>query len=154
MKYCTNCGAKMEDEALFCSKCGTKAAPIIEEKKESYEEDQVVEETPKKPNKAVKGPAKPLHEEKLKEFLPVSLVVIAATILLWIIQNLVHPTDILRVMPLIIFTIIGGFYGILNLLRAKQCYKRQIYFKAALSLVLAVVLFTCTIIDLITLIGG
>ena len=102
MKYCTNCGAKMEDEALFCSKCGTKAAPIIEEKKESYEEDQVVEETPKKPNKAVKGPAKPLHEEKLKEFLPVSLVVIAATILLWIIQNLVHPTDILRVMPLII----------------------------------------------------
>lgn len=27
MKYCTNCGEKLEDKALFCSQCGTKQIP-------------------------------------------------------------------------------------------------------------------------------
>ena len=24
MKYCENCGAKLEDDALFCGECGAK----------------------------------------------------------------------------------------------------------------------------------
>ena len=154
MKYCTKCGAQMVDDALFCPRCGTRVAPMPEENKEPVYEEPVSQEAPKKANKAVKGQAKPAYEQTLKEFLPVSLVIFVCTLALWIVQALAHPTDILRFMPLIIFTLIGGTYGFLNFSRALQCYKRQIYFKAALSLVLSVALFTCVIINIIKLIGG
>jgi len=154
MKYCTKCGAQMVDDALFCPRCGTRVAPIVEENKEPVYEEPVSQEAPKKANKAVKGQAKPAYEQTLKEFLPISLVIFVCQLALWIVQALAHPTDILRFMPLIIFTLIGGTYGFLNFSRALQCYKRQIYFKAALSLVLSVALFTCVIINIIKLIGG
>ena len=154
MKYCTKCGAQMVDEALFCPRCGTKVASIPEENKEPVYEEPVSQETPKKANKAVKGRAKPAYEQTLKEFLPLSLVIFVGHLALWIVQALAHPTGILSFMPLIIFTLTGVTYGITNISRAFKCYKRQIYFKAALSLVLSVVLFTCAIIDVIKLIGG
>ena len=144
----------MVDEALFCPRCGTKVVSIPEENKEPVYEEPVSQEAPKKANKAVKGQAKPAYEQTLKEFLPISLVIFVCQLALWIVQALAHPTDILRFMPLIIFTLIGGTYGFLNFSRALQCYKRQIYFKAALSLVLSVALFTCVIINIIKLIGG
>ena len=31
MKYCTKCGAPMNDDALFCPKCGNKVEEIKEE---------------------------------------------------------------------------------------------------------------------------
>lgn len=28
MRTCSNCGAPLDNDALFCTECGTKAAPI------------------------------------------------------------------------------------------------------------------------------
>lgn len=154
MKYCTKCGTPMPDDACFCPKCGTKVAEIVEQENEPIKEERVVQETPKKANKNVKSPAKPLHEQNLKDFLPLSLIVIIGSLALWIVQSLAHPTGILRVMPLIIFMIPSVSYGAMNLIRAIKCYKLQSYYKAALSLVLSGLLITCLIIDFIRLIGG
>ncbi len=154
MKYCTKCGAQMSDDALFCPKCGTKAAMITEEHNEPVKEEPIVEEAPKKTRKYIKSPAKPLHEQTLKEFLPMSLAIIVCTLVFWIVQGLVHPTGILRIMPFIVFLLIGGSYGVVNIRRAMQCYKKEIYFNAALSLVLAVILITCSIVDIILMIVG
>ena len=154
MKYCTKCGAQMVDEARFCPKCGNKVAEITEQAYEPSQQEPVVKEAPKTANKNVKSPAKPLHEQTLKDFLPLSLIVIIGSLALWIIQSLSHPDGILRVMPLIIFMIPSGAYGAMNLMRAIKCYKLQSYYKAALSFVLSGLLITCLIIDLIRLIGG
>ena len=144
----------MPDDARFCPKCGTKVAEIVGQENEPIKEERVVQETPKKANKNVKSPAKPLHEQNLKDFLPLSLAVIIGSLALWIVQSLAHPDGILRVMPLIIFMIPSGAYGAMNLVRAIKCYKLQSYYKAALSFVLSGLLITCLIIDLIRLIGG
>ena len=154
MKYCTKCGAQMVDEARFCPKCGNKVAEITEQAYEPSQQEPVVQESPKTANKNVKSPAKPLHEQTLKDFLPLSLVIVICTFALWIVQSLAHPTGILRVMPLIIFMIPSATYGAMNLIRAVKCYKLQSYYKAALSLVLSGLLITCLIIDFIRLIGG
>ena len=144
----------MVDEARFCPKCGNKVAEITEQAYEPSQQEPVVQEVPKTAKKNVKSPAKPLHEQTLKDFLPLSLIVIIGSLALWIVQSLAHPDGILRAMPLIIFMIPSGAYGAMNLIRAIKCYKLQSYYKAALSLVLSGLLITCLIIDVIRLIGG
>lgn len=47
--FCENCGAKMPDNAKFCTECGTKVSPVVEETKPVVEEPKVekikIEET-------------------------------------------------------------------------------------------------------------
>jgi uncharacterized membrane protein YvbJ len=40
MVYCSNCGAKIDDEALFCPKCGTKT-PKGKEANVPYPSDEI-----------------------------------------------------------------------------------------------------------------
>ncbi|MBO7563219.1 MAG: zinc ribbon domain-containing protein [Bacteroidales bacterium] len=56
MKYCTNCGTQLSDDAKFCSVCGTKqeAVKTAEPKKPA---------APKKPASAPKKPAAPPKQE-------------------------------------------------------------------------------------------
>ena len=156
MKYCTKCGAQMNDDALFCPKCGTKFEEVIEESnQEAIEEKPVApEETSKpKPNAKVKGKATPLHEQKVKEFLPVPLALIGCSIALWIINAVGSPTGIVKIMPLLLFMMLSIFLGVMSLIRGIKTINRKIYFNAALSFTLLVLLFTCLIIDFVFLIG-
>lgn len=147
MKYCTKCGAQMDDDALFCPKCGTKVEEVAEDKPAP----QPVEESPKT-NAKVKGARVSIHEQTVKQFLPLPLALIACSIALWIINAVGNTSGIARVMPLLLFMFLSGFLGVMSLIRAIKTMKMQLYFKSALSFVLFALLVTCLIIDFVFLI--
>lgn len=59
MKFCTNCGTKLNDDDLFCYNCGTKCPPMKEEAPKVEEE--------KKPALKIPPTQDPSLEEKRKE---------------------------------------------------------------------------------------
>ena len=154
MKYCTKCGAQMNDDALFCPKCGTKVEEIVEDKiaPQPVEEKPVINEETPKTNAKIKGQRVSIHEQPVKQFLPLPLVLIGCSIALWIINTVGNTSGITRVMPLLIFMFLSGFLGVMSLIRAIKTIKRQLYFKSALSFVLFALLVTCLIIDFVFLI--
>ena len=155
MKYCTKCGAQMNDDALFCPKCGTKVE-VVEEKitPQPVEEKPVANEDTPKTNAKIKGQKIPLHEQKVSSFLPVPLALIGCSIVLWIINAVGNTSGITRIMPLLIFMFLSGFLGVMSMIRAIKTIKRQLYFKAALSFALFALLVTCLIIDFVFLINS
>ena len=167
MKYCTKCGAPMNDDALFCPKCGTKVEEVIEEKvvpqpveekpaEKPVEEKPVANQEPPKTNAnaKVKGARLSIHEQPVKQFLPVPLALIGCSIALWIINALGNTSGITRIMPLLIFMFLSGFLGVMSLIRGIKTINRKLYFKAALSFVLFALLVTCLIIDFIFLVNS
>ncbi len=156
MKYCTKCGAPMNDDALFCPKCGTKVEEIVEEKvaPQSVEEKPVANQEPPKTNAKVKGARVSIHEQPVKQFLPVPLALIGCSIALWIINAVGNTSGITRIMPLLIFMFLSGFLGVMSLIRGIKTINRKLYFKAALSFVLFALLVTCLIIDFIFLVNS
>ena len=167
MKYCTKCGAPMNDDALFCPKCGTKVEEVIEEKvvpqpveekpaEKPVEEKPVANQEPPKTNAnaKVKGARLSIHEQPVKQFLPVPLALIGCSIALWIINAVGNTSGITRVMPLLIFMFLSGFLGVMSLIRGIKTINRKLYLKAALSFVLFALLVTCLIIDFIFLVNS
>lgn len=151
MKFCTKCGAPMNDDALFCPKCGTKVKEVIEEKSTTQpieEKSAPYEETPKI-NAKVNGARVSIHEQPVKQFLPAPLALIGCSIVLWIVNAVGNTSGITRVMPLLIFMLLSGFLSVMSMIRAIETLKRQLYFKSALSFVLFALLVTCLIIDFI-----
>ena len=141
MKYCKNCGAPIDDNALFCSNCGTK----IEENNEQKTE---VKETP---NNNVKGQKVPLYEQEVKNFLPFPLGIIGFSLIMWIINGVANTSGILKIMPLLVLVFLSGAFAATSIMRMLQTYKRQMYFKSALSLMLSVLLVTCLIVNFVYL---
>jgi len=156
MKYCTKCGAPMNDDALFCPKCGTKVEEVIEEKSiaQPVEEKSAPKEEAPKTNAKVKGAKVSIHEQTVKQFLPVPLALIGCSIALWIVNAIGNTSGITRVMPLLLFMFLSGFLSVMSMIRAIKTLKRQLYFKAALSFVLFALLVTCLIIDFIFLVNS
>jgi hypothetical protein len=156
MKYCTKCGAQMNDDALFCPKCGTKVEEIVEDKPapQPVKEKPVANQEPPKTNAnvKVKGARLSIHEQPVKQFLPVPLALIACSIALWIINAVGNTSGIGRIFPLLIFMFLSGFLSVMSMIRAVKTLNRKIYFKAALSFVLFALLVTCLIIDFVYLI--
>lgn len=155
MKYCIKCGAPMGDDALFCPKCGTKVEEVIEEKSttQPVEEKSAPNEEAPKTNAKVKGARVSIHEQPVKQFLPLPLALIGCSIALWIVNALGNTSGITRVMPLLIFMLLSGFLSVMSMIRAIKTLKRQLYFKAALSFVLFALLVTCLIIDFVFLVS-
>ena len=156
MKFCTKCGAPMNDDALFCPKCGTKVEEVVEEKlpTQPVEKKSAPNEEVPKTNVKVKGARLSIHEQPVKQFLPVPLALIGCSIALWIVNALGNTSGITRVMPLLIFMFLSGFLSVMSMIRAIKTLKRQLYFKAALSFVLFALLVTCLIIDFIFLVNS
>lgn len=159
MKYCTKCSAPMNDDALFCPKCGNKVEEVKEENfvLPTVEEEKPVEEkeTPQvNPNAKVKGQRVSIHEQKVSSFLPVPLALIACSIAIWIINTVGNTSGITRIFPLLIFMFLSGFLSVMSMIRAVKTLKRKIYFKAALSFVLFALLVTCLIIDFVFLVNS
>lgn len=164
MKYCTKCGAPMGDDSLFCPKCGAKVEEVVIEKpapqpveekpaEQPVEEKSVANQEPSKTNTNVKVKEAriSIHEQPVKQFLPVPLTVIACSIPLWIINAVGYTSGITRIMPLLIFMLLSGFLGVMSLIRGIKTINRKFYFKAALSFVIFVLLVTCLIIDFVFL---
>ena len=146
----------MNDDALFCPKCGTKVEEVIEEKsitQPAIEKSAPKEEAPKT-NAKVKGARLSIHEQPVKQFLPVPLALIGCSIALWIVNAIGNTSGITRVMPLLLFMFLSGFLSVMSMIRAIKTLKRQLYFKAALSFVLFALLVTCLIIDFIFLVNS
>ncbi len=250
MKYCTKCGTMLNDDDLFCSKCGKKvSSPLqpnndnvkVEDNKETIVETkepikevikeenaksvsnqepkneeaktEIIEEESKKVedtntlskeeiaveaktvNEASKENIKEtaveekekvaeenttketvieehkeiqanngkktkkrvsIHEETIKQFLPVPLVLIGCTIVFWIIDKKapLDPTAITRIFPLLLFMFISIFYSVMSMIRAIKTLKRKIYLKSALAFVLFGLLVTCALIDFIFLVNS
>ena len=159
MKYCTKCGAPMNDDALFCPKCGNKVEEVKEENfvLPTVEEEKPVEEkeAPQaNPNAKVKGQRVSIHEQKVSSFLPVPLALIACSIAIWIINTVGNTSGITRIFPLLLFMFLSGFLSVMSMIRAVKTLKRKIYFKAALSFVLFALLVTCLIIDFVFLVNS
>lgn len=164
MKYCTKCGAQLADEARFCSKCGApqpnmENAPAPSQQPvaqpsipQPVEEKQASNEETPKTNAKIKGARVSIHEQPVKQFLPLPLALIACSIALWIINAVGNTSGITRVMPLLLFMFLSGFFSVMSMIRAIKTIKRQLYFKSALSFVLFALLVTCLIIDFIFLI--
>lgn len=43
MKYCENCGAELEDSAVFCEECGAKVETVPQEKAVDSEQSKEAE---------------------------------------------------------------------------------------------------------------
>lgn len=86
MKYCTQCGAQLPDEAVFCGACGCKCEPLVIETKEKVvnvvvsDEPPTVKETsenkPSKDEKQEEKAGKPIWKGCLGFLLPIVLVIL------------------------------------------------------------------------------
>lgn len=165
----------MNDDALFCPKCGTKVEKVKEEKvtdifvekpapqpveekptEQPIQEKPVTNQEPPKTNAnaKVKGARVSIHEQPVKQFLPVPLALIGCSIALWIVNAVGNTSGITRVFPLLLFMFLSGFLSVMSMIRAIKTIKRQLYFKSALSFVLFALLVTCLIIDFIFLVNS
>ena len=97
-----------------------------------------------------------IHEETIKQFLPVPLVLIGCTIIFWIIDKCapLNPTAITRIFPLLLFMFISIFYSVMSMIRAIKTLNRKLYLKSALAFVLFGLLVTCALIDFIFLVNS
>ena len=162
----------MNDDALFCSKCGTKVEEVtnnnneevVEQKVEKVnannENKEVIEQKEEakpveapKANAKIKAKATPIYEQKIKEFLPISLAIIVSSIVVWIINGVAHPSGIGKIMPLLLFMLFTGGYAAISMVRAVKTLTRKIYYKSALSFVLFVLLVVCFIINFVYLVS-
>ena len=154
MKYCTKCGAQMNDDALFCPKCGTKVEVVEENNVLPIEEEKPAEKKDApKTNVKVKGQRTPLYEQKVRDILLIPLVIIGCSIAIWIINTVGNLTGVGKIMPLLLFMLFSGLHAAMSMIRAVKTLTRKIYFKSALSFVLFVLLVTCFIIDFVFLVS-
>jgi hypothetical protein len=62
MKYCENCGAELEDSAVFCEECGAKVETVPQEKAVDSEQSKEAE---KQENAVIDTSDKPVEKRKL-----------------------------------------------------------------------------------------
>lgn len=97
-----------------------------------------------------------IHEQKVKDFLPVSLIIIGGSIILWIINKMIpHNFSVFAdVFPFLLFLFMTIAYSVMSMIRAIKTLKRKIYFISVLSFVIFGLLVTCAIIDFIFLVNS
>lgn len=155
MKYCAKCGAPMNDDALFCSKCGAKFEEVVEQKQEEKpvaNEQQVVQEQPSG-KRVVKRAATPIYEQKIREFAPMSIAIVVCSMAMWILNATLHPSGITKVMPLLLFMLFCALYAVMSMVRAVKTLTRKMYLKSVLSFVFFGLLFVCFIINFVFLVS-
>lgn len=80
MKYCENCGAELEDSAVFCDECGARVETVPQEKAVDSEQSKEAE---KQENAVIDTSDKPV--EKRKRMIPILCGVIGVLIIVIII---------------------------------------------------------------------
>ena len=85
MKYCTNCGAKLTDEALFCEDCGFKQEIETPSKANSFNNDNSICNSNSKINK---------NTGKLKTFASVFIIIILLFFIISCIRSCFSPNSL------------------------------------------------------------
>ena len=88
MKYCENCGAELEDSAVFCEECGAKVETVPQEKAVDSEQSKEAE---KQENAVIDTSDKPV--EKRKRMIPILCGVIGVLIIVVIVIIIVTVTS-------------------------------------------------------------
>lgn len=88
MKYCENCGAELEDSAVFCDECGARVETVPQEKAVDSEQSKEAE---KKENAVIDTSDKPV--EKRKRMIPILCGVIGVLIIAVIVIIIVTVTS-------------------------------------------------------------
>ena len=87
MKYCENCGAELEDGAVFCDECGARVETVPQEKAVDSEQSKEAE---KQENAVIDTSDKPV--EKRKRMIPILCGVIGVLIIAVIVIIIVTVT--------------------------------------------------------------
>ena len=88
MKYCENCGAELEDSAVFCDECGARVEIVPQEKAVDSEQSKEAE---KQENAVIDTSDKPV--EKRKRMIPILCGVIGVLIIAVIVIIIVTVTS-------------------------------------------------------------
>lgn len=88
MKYCENCGAELEDSAVFCDECGARVETVPQEKAVDSEQSKEAE---KQENAVIDTSDKPV--EKRKRMIPILCEVIGVLIIAVIVIIIVTVTS-------------------------------------------------------------
>lgn len=88
MKYCENCGAELEDSAVFCEECGARVETVPQEKAVDSEQSKEAE---KQENAVIDTSDKPV--EKRKRMIPIFCGVIGVLIIAVIVIIIVTVTS-------------------------------------------------------------
>ena len=88
MKYCENCGAELEDSAVFCDECGATVETVPQEKAVDSEQSKEAE---KQENAVIDTSDKPV--EKRKRMIPILCGVIGVLIIAVIVIIIVTVTS-------------------------------------------------------------
>lgn len=88
MKYCENCGAELEDSAVFCDECGVRVETVPQEKAVDSEQSKEAE---KQENAVIDTSDKPV--EKRKRMIPILCGVIGVLIIAVIVIIIVTVTS-------------------------------------------------------------
>lgn len=88
MKYCENCGAELEDSAVFCEECGARVETVPQEKAVDSEQSKEAE---KQENAVIDTSDKPV--EKRKRMIPILCGVIGVLIIAVIVIIIVTVTS-------------------------------------------------------------
>lgn len=88
MKYCENCGAELEDSAVFCDECGARVETVPQEKAVDSEQSKEAE---KQENSVIDTSDKPV--EKRKRMIPILCGVIGVLIIAVIVIIIVTVTS-------------------------------------------------------------
>ena len=88
MKYCENCGAELEDSAVFCDECGARVETVPQEKAVDSEQSKEAE---KQENAVIDTSDKPV--EKRKRMIPILCGVISVLIIAVIVIIIVTVTS-------------------------------------------------------------
>ena len=93
MKYCENCGAELEDSAVFCDECGARVETVPQEKAVDSEQSKEAE---KQENAVIDTSDKPV--EKRKRMIPIlcgviGVLIIAVIVMLPLVIRYVKPEN-------------------------------------------------------------
>lgn len=88
MKYCENCGAELEDSAVFCDECGARVETVPQEKAVDSEQSKEAE---KQENAVIDTSDKPV--EKRKRMIPILCGIIGVLIIAVIVIIIVTVTS-------------------------------------------------------------
>lgn len=88
MKYCENCGAELEDSAVFCEECGARVETVPQEKAVDSEQSKEAE---KQENAVIDTSDKPV--EKRKRMIPILCGVIGVLIIAVVVIIIVTVTS-------------------------------------------------------------